>query len=212
MKVLKIVGLLALGIMNFSSCDLFLGHDEPEFVIYNLGLSFQDASGNDLVKGIGLEEWSFGMSMEDALWGAVKPDLYLLDVILSEPCKNWDNDIYNAPARPGFIPDVNRPKLGMERSDRGDCYLTNSFRLPVSDCPEEKVLTYKLKCLYLFGDEEVHEFVTYWNIPKSNRERSFERYAKCYRIEFEGNKITPRSPTDEHRNYEAVIMLTSVQE
>lgn len=65
MKTLKISGLLALVIINFTSCDLLFGHKEPEFVVYNLGLSLQDASGNDLVKGIGLEEWP-GMSMEDA--------------------------------------------------------------------------------------------------------------------------------------------------
>jgi hypothetical protein len=201
MKTLKILGLLAL-MMNSSSCDLLFDHHEPEFVVYNFGLSFQDASGNDLVKGIGLEEWSAGTSMEDALWGSVKPDLYVLDIIVSEPCKNWDNEIYNTPARPGFEPDVNRPKLGMERYN-GDCYLRNSFGLPVNDCPEEKILTYKLKCPYVFGDDAVHEFVTYWDIPRDKINDS----AKCYRIEFEGNEITPTRMDKYEQSYTATIIL-----
>lgn len=209
MKTLKIISLLAL-MMYSSSCDLLFDHHEPEFVVYNLGLSFQDVSGNDLVKGIGLEEWSAGTSMENALWGSVKPDLYVLDIIVSEPCKNWDNEIYNAPDRPGFIPDVNRPKLGIERHDNGDCYLTNSFGLPVNDCPEEKKLTYKLKCPYVFGDEAVHEFVTYWDIPKT-KSSSSEYFAKCYRIAFEGNEITPKAPRDKYGYYVAIIMLNNLQ-
>lgn len=207
MKTLYVFGLLTMAMIKLTSCDSPLGTLPPETVVYNLGLSFQDASGNDLVKGIGLEEWSAGTSMEDALWGSVKPDLYVLDIIVSEPCKNWDNEIYNTPARPGFIPDVNRPKLGMERDNNGDCYLTNSFSLPVNDCPEEKILTYKLKCPYVFGDEAVHEFVTYWDIPKSNYAHTSERFAKCYRIEFEGVEIAPQPPIDERRNYEAIIVL-----
>lgn len=47
MKTLKILGLFALVIMNFTSCDLLFGHHEPEFVVYDLGLNFQDTSGND---------------------------------------------------------------------------------------------------------------------------------------------------------------------
>lgn len=115
-----------------------------------------------------------------------------MDIIVSEPCKNWDNDIYNAPARPGFSPDVNRPKLIMERYDDGLCYLTNNFYVPVGDCPPERMLTYKLKCPYLFGDDAVHEFVTYWDIPKAKSGWT-DYMAKCYRIEFEGNEIVPTS-------------------
>jgi hypothetical protein len=208
MKTLKIAGLLALGIMNFTSCDLLFGHHEPEFVVYNLALSFQDTSGNDLVKGIGLEEWmnSTFISEEQAQSGAVKYDLYVLDIILSEPCKNWDNEIYNRPARPGFEPDVNRLRLGMERYNNGYRYLDNNFSVPLNDCPEEKILTYKLKCPYVFGDEAVHEFVTYWDIPKTKSSPSYY-YAKCYRIAFEGNEIPPQAPMDKYGNYVATIIL-----
>jgi len=82
-------------------------------------------------------------------------------------------------------------------------YLTNGFYLPVNDCPEEKILTYKLKCPYVFGDDSVHEFVTYWDIPRDKINHS----AKCSRIEFEGNEITP-TPMDKYeQSYTATIIL-----
>ncbi|HMM04080.1 MULTISPECIES: hypothetical protein [unclassified Dysgonomonas] len=203
MKTLKISGLLVFVIMNFSSCFLFPDH-EPETVTYNFGLSFQDTSGNDLVKGIGLEWWldSTFISEEQAQSGIVKNDLYVLDIIVSEPCKNWDNKIYNTPGS-----DVIRPILGMVRYNNGYRYLDNDFSLWVNDCPEAKMLTYKLKCPYVFGDEAVHEFVTYWDIPKVKS--SGQTFAKCYRIEFNGNEIIPQFSKERYTSgcYIATIIL-----
>jgi len=204
MKISKTVNLLLLVLMLFSSCRC--ANEEPDSVVYKLGLSFQDASGKDLVKGIELEEWwPPSTSMEYASSGSVKPDLYVLDIILSEPCENWDNDIYNTPARPGYIPNVNRPKLSMERFNN-DSYLINDFGFWIGSCPEEKILTYKLKIPYVFGDEEIHEFVTYWDIPKTKFSYG-QYYAKCYRIVFEGNEIIPQAPAGENGNYLAKIVL-----
>lgn len=207
MKTLKTLCLLAFVVMNFTSCDRLFGHHEPEFVVYNLGLSFQDASGNDLVKGIGVEWWmdSTSISQEQAKSGTLKHDLYVLDIIVSEPCKNWDNKIYNTPGS-----DVIRPRLGMVRYNNGYHYLDNDFMLPVNDCPEEKMLTYKLKCPYVFGDEAVHEFVTYWDIPKA-KSSGQTYFAKCYRIDFEGNEISPQTPIDKNGNYMAIIILNYLQ-
>lgn len=202
MKTLKMVGVFALLIMN-SSCDL--SEHDPSFFVYNLALNFQDASGNNLAEGIELEEWiPNDISMEDAQSGSVKRDLYLLDIIISIPCWNWDNEIYNTPARPGYTPDVNRPRLGIQRHHNGDYYLTNNFVLPVDGCPGQKILTYKLKCPYVFGDEKIHEFVTYWDIPKGAS--SNNRYAKCSRIEFDGNEITP-TLIDTHTLANAAVII-----
>lgn len=192
MKVLKVIAFVGLIFINFSSCDLFSDH-EPEFVVYNLGLSFRDASDNDLVKGIELDEWAYSneVAMKDAPWGVVKRDLYVLDIVIAIPCKHWNNETYNTADRAGVAYDANRPILGMKMYNDRSYYLTNNFRLPVNDCPEEKILTYKLKCPYLFGDEMIHEFVTYWDIPKGKSEN--QHFAKCYRIEFEGNEVAPGS-------------------
>ena len=206
MKTLAIFGLLAITMMNLTSCDWLFGTPPPETIFYNLGFNFQDSTGNDLAKGIELDEWSADTTMEDALWGTVKPDLYVLDIIVSEPCTNWDNDIYNTPARPGFEPDVYRSKLGVARSNDGARYLRNSFSVPVNGCPEQEMLTYKLKCPYIFGDEEVHEFVTYWDVPKKYLPDN-SKFAKCYRIEFDGDEIIPQAPIDKSGSYTVAIML-----
>lgn len=210
MKTLKLSGLMFIVMMIFTSCDRLFGTLPPEGIVYNLGFCFCDSTGNDVIKGIGLEEWSPASTMDDALWGSVKPDLYVLDIIVSEPCANWDNKIYNYPARPGFEPDVNRPGLNMERRNDGARYLGNRFSVPVNDCPEEKILTYKLKCPYVFGDDEVHEFVTYWNVPKiSSSSKYTEYYATCYNIEFDGEGITPQAPSPNETSgfYTATVIL-----
>lgn len=204
MKVLKMLILFVGLIMILSSCRF--AAEEPDSVVYNLALNFQDASGKDLGKGIDLEEWwPTTTSKENAQNGSVNPDLYVLDIILSEPCENWDNDIYNTPGRPGYSPTVNRPKLLMEIYN-GDCYLTNSFGFWVNLCPEERILTYKLKIPSVFGDEETHELITYWNIPNSKATVG-QYFAECYLIEFDGNEIIPQPPTGKNRNYMAKIVL-----
>lgn len=34
------------------------------------------------------------------------------------------------------------------------------------------MLSYKLKCPYIFGDEAIHEFVPYWDIQKNHQDLS----------------------------------------
>ena len=50
--------------------------------------------------------------------------------------------------------------------------------------PIEKKVTLKLKCSYLFGDDEVHDIVTWWKPQKGTRN------SLCYRIEFGGKEYT----------------------
>jgi hypothetical protein len=193
MRTFKFLGILALMATGSSSCDLILsfGKLPPATVSYQLDLSFQDASGNDLAKGIGLWEWIPGdLPQEQATGGAVKPELFVLDIMISEPCSTWDNKYYNASPRIGFQPDINRPQLSMSRYENGCWYLGAKLSLPDGDCPEQKTLTYQLKCPYLFGDEAVHEFVAYWSI--TNR-RKTNTYAVCDRIEFEDKVIIPKT-------------------
>lgn len=194
MKALKVFGLLAIAMINLTSCDSLFGTLPPESVGYGIALSFQDASGKDLVKGIELEEWTPGSSMQDAQWGTVKSDLYTLDIGLSKACLDSEKGI-------GFELD-NRHILGMAHGEF--YYLRNDFTLDADDCPEEKTLTYKLKCPYIFGDEAIHEIVTYWNIPK---EKNANRHvAECYLIKFDGNEITP-TLKDDKLVYAATIVL-----
>jgi len=166
-KSLTLKVLLFAAMCNLGSC--FLMHEEPEEVAYFLFLGFTDASGNDLVKDIEMLPAN---------------NCYRLDVTLSEPCKSWNNDTYNYPGS-----DVLRPTFWNKHNDGNYNYLTSYFYIPADDCPEIKKLTYKLKYPELFGDNEVHEFVSYWTISKNKQISIY--YATCERIEFDGKKIIP---------------------
>jgi len=200
MKTIKILVFFALAVMcSFSSCHT----GDPVLVTYTFGLSFQDATGNDLVKGIESDKWwPTDFTEEDAHTGMVKSDLYTLDIIVSKECNNWDNEIYNAPARPGFTPSPNYPLLGWMRMENGYyCFITG-LTLQLGDCPNVETLTLKLKCPYVFGDDEIHEFVTYWNLPKK-----YSSFPECTRITIDGIEISKIKNRDDDNRYIALIIL-----
>ena len=178
MKALKWSGLLTIIIMGcLSSCELIFDYNNYKSINYSISINFQDASGNDLVKGIGLKEesWPVDIPEEQAKSGSVNPDLYTLYYIVPEPCRS-----YTAPSR--FDP----PTITMYTYD-GLCFLTFGYGHFESQCPAIEVITFKLKCPYVFGNDAFHELVTYWE--KAYRNGSVT-YFKCNRIEFEGSVIT----------------------
>ena len=82
MKTYLFTGLLGLIILSsFSSCRT--SDHEPDLVFYNLALSFQDASGKDLVQGIELEGESGSVPVEQSQSGLVKSELSTLKVVAS---------------------------------------------------------------------------------------------------------------------------------
>jgi len=201
MKKKLYLGLLALLVLgSFSSCDLIFKDHEPDFAIYKLDLSFRDASGNDLVSGIGLEEWCCPTTIpeEQAQSGTVKQELYELSILASQSC---EDELASLPGRYHYISNEPGPVLGMNKFEDYH-FLTTGYSFPTQYCPNEKVLTYKLKCPYVFGDEAEHEFITYWEIPKIKNNESF---AKCTRVEFEGKVYMPVSPQDAY-GYKIIII------
>ncbi|MBP1631432.1 MAG: hypothetical protein H6Q15_2325 [Bacteroidetes bacterium] len=184
MRKLKISGLLILLAATVTSCDLLfdLFHtqsDLEESVVYNLALSFQDASGKDLVNGIELKDYA-----------TVNLNAYNLDIIASEPRESRYDAI-----------------VGIKKYNDSCCYLTKNLNVSIrEDRPEERKLTYRLQCPHVFGDNDVHYIVTYWDIPKDKK--GLEYYAKCTLIEYGGNKIMPHIDEDE-RFYIATIILNN---
>jgi hypothetical protein len=197
MKTFVFLSLSALLMMcSVSSCHLVFNH-EPDVVLYSLDISFRDASGNDLVKGIGLDDlYPADVPEGQAQSGSVKRDLYVLDIIASPPCQDaidsWNASHFVTPDH----------KLGMDKFDRY-WFLTTNIGFMADDCPNEKMLTFRLKCPYVFGDDAKHELVAYWDVPKI---RNNSAYAKCNRVEFEGKVFTPILPQEGY-NYKVVIVL-----
>jgi hypothetical protein len=189
--------ILALLIM---SC--FKNH-EPDCVFYNLSFDFQDEMGNSLASGIELSTYVMSSATNEITSGVLDSNTYQLDIEVHEECSNWDGSIYNTPARLGYTPTANRPYLTYEHGER--TLLSNSFMWFIDDCPFEKIMTYKLKCPYVFGDSEVHEFVTYWNKP--NDMKKFNKYAQCYLMEFDGAEITPIDRDGDGKEFIVTIKL-----
>ena len=185
-------------ISSVTSCDIMFGHKEPDFISYPLAMRFLDSSNNDLAEGIGLEsEESSNGNIE---WGIVKHNLYNLEVVASPPCEDVIASINSH-----YIPDY--PRLEMKKLD-GHNYFLFGYSLGVNECSNEKVLTYKIKCPYIFGNEEVHEFVTYWEIPKIKK--GFTD-AKCVRVELAGKTFIPSASLADDYLYQVVIKLDEKQ-
>jgi hypothetical protein len=176
--------------------------NEQKEKIYNLALSFQDASGNDLVKGIGLSDRCCPVDVpeEQAQSGSVKPDLYALDIIVPAPCRSAI-----APSR------FEAPGITMYKYN-GSYILKFGYAHFESECPDIEMITFKLKCPYVFGDDAVHEFVTYWE--NTNEQNGNGEYAKCNRIEFEGREIASiihekKGPAGGYTSVAAIILEDS---
>lgn len=182
MKSIKNISLMVVAVVTLSSCDLLFGHKEPvsESVMYNLALVFQDASGEDLVKSLTLEEGTEGK------FGKVQTDQYKLEILLSRPL------LYNG-------------TFYRKQYDGAFNCLFSTFELDADHYRDESRLTYKLSCPSVFGDKVTHELVTYWDIPdKPSADLTYQAY--CVRIEFDGREIIP-SYQEKVQGYLAVIRL-----
>ena len=194
MKIFKLIGsLLALAVI-YTSCDKKIrGYAVESTYYYYLFLNVQDASGNDLVKDIDLHDDIHALL-------EVNRDLYTLDVVYP--------DVYMDPVwrsrHPeticeNCIPDPMYYRLGYRIKDfyPGDAikddyaYLVFYPQVSMGNHWDKKIvpadkIIYQLKCPYLFGNDEVHEIVTYWEpSPQGN----WEKQQFCYRIEFDGKEF-----------------------
>ena len=192
MKTLKLTVLLAI-MLIMNSCNKQKEEIYP-FYQHHFFLSIQDASGNDLIKGIDWNIWQPDKSQEENQAAMEKnKELYTLKAIYPEVYMDpvWMH--YNMGAA---IPDTRYCyELGIMvdgnyKINNAPFYLGfypqhsirhyNGRELPVA----EKI-TYQLSCPYIFGDDATHDIITWW---KQNSDGSLN--ALCYRIEFEGKEFT----------------------
>jgi len=138
-------------------------------------MAILDASGNDLVKGIDV--------VNEVI---VKPDFYTLEVVSEPLVPNYS--LYPYPSLEVYIY-YNHYYLLLRTS-------SNRNYKPASK------LIFKLKCPHIFGDDNVHEVVTYWkagNKPTKSR--------ICYLIELEGKEFTQITYEEYKQLSRATIVL-----
>jgi len=182
MRTLKLLSFLFL-VTVCSSCIKMAADAGPNYSHF-LSLSVKNVSGVDLVKELGLH-----VSNSDyeppimPTFNAINPDLYTLKAVYPDikmdPVWNHHN------TSGAIIPGPYTYKLEYEIKD--DCYYLvfhprNSFGYR-DKTPPAPMITYKLSCPQIFGDDEEHEIITYWKpIDK--------RYQSCYRIEYNGKEFS----------------------
>lgn len=161
-------------------------------------LSVQDTEGGDLIKGIELCIDITNYSSEIELFDVpVNRNLYTLDVIYPDSVLSFYLEYKLAELNPGVIYNSYdyHPSLNISRIDgiyflnfQVFCLKHTTWMNEKSYPPADKVI-FKLKCPYLFGDNNEHEIVTYW---KPDNILEFSR--SCYCIEFDGKNISPIIP------------------
>jgi hypothetical protein len=197
MRPIKIFSLLMLTFV-ISTCSNEERKDFKKGGIYPniehfLLLSFQDTSGNNLVEGIGVVN---SECSPDSTWCNVQPDLYSLEVIYPESAF----DIFKYHLENNYF----YPSSGCKLSCLNDIFPTltvfntrNSKNILEGDNlaiyvlsfrPDNvEMLTYMLSCPYIFGDDKVHEIVSYWRTPEDSMN---DRCRACYRVVIDGKEFT----------------------
>ena len=213
MKTIKLTALLLASLLVMNGCASET-IDEPKNECPHIGysytwlyLSFQDALGNDLVKGLGFTQHDGTPVNEDAAAGVVKPLLYRLEVIFHGIMEPWH------PFIPPGTTLRTRPTLHIAtpRHSLVENYyhlFLAGFRTPMCDAdwnpvaPASKI-TLMLTLPHIFGDNVAREIVTHWRphpIPEelyllyhSDRIFPYLWHHYCYRIEFDGKEFVTQS-------------------
>ena len=225
MKALKLTSFLILTLI-YVSCEK-VKNDDP-FSGHVLYLSFQDASGNDLVEGIGYD-WlqSDIVPEEEYAWGGrVNPDLYTLKIIFPEGAVDVnDKSLWSGIRDPR---DTIGPTIVLAKPYNENMKFTNLYFEPYDGYEAHKEfweamggyyrlwmwthskiednvkkLIFRITCPYIFGDDQAHDIVTYWRKSDKNRANG----KACYRIEFEGKEVTDISYADYEQMSFATIVL-----
>ena len=145
---------------------------------YRLLINIQDALGNEKLMGLPYipgkdSQFAFG---DEGIFFKVHPEYCTWEVIMPGPCVKTES---------GLLISTFEPKLVVGKMDDEHYYLffkENSF----NRCPRVGVITHKLICPLLFGDEKEHIIVSYW---KSSENYKMPSESTCYHITIDGNEI-----------------------
>ena len=164
-------------------------------------LSFQDDSGNDLIKGIGYDWWQSDIiPEEEATKGTVDDDLFTLDYVYPDSCLDGRAAYDMVASLPGVIFDEYKgPGLVLVKENKKyffefslSCIKLVPFGDNYNFYPPAEMITIKISCPHVFGSKEVHEIVTHWKlIDIDSRPIGYNKDLRyCYYIEFDGKEIS----------------------
>ena len=186
MKTLKFT-VLILTMLTLNGCNKDEGSSKGEIGNYQhmLWLSFQDASGNDLIEGS-----EFISTKDVKLHDTIPPEYYTLEYVYEKGIPNpWKPD-----HNPNAIYNVRYPRLYLAEMipqlplNHNYNYLWFDAKSVYPDYFAEKII-FRLACPYIFGDNEAHDIVTWWERYKyANGDSSI--YGVCYRIEYDDKEFT----------------------
>jgi hypothetical protein len=167
MKTFGLAGLFAI-VFLLTGCFWFM--DIPPMNL-TLMLSFQDASGNDLVEGIGYKaEPNYDYA------GDVERELYTLLCSADKPTARY---------RPSI-------SLSYRKDPVGETRYSNLVFLAGEERNSRITFTFLLTCPYVFGDEAEHEITAYCRKKKGDYE--------CFRLTFDGKEIVPAEKDGDNAN------------
>ena len=146
-------------------------------------LSIQDVSGSDLVKGIGYDWFNSDIIPEEqTIVGGVNDDEFKLTATFPDLHYDQNTFIYN---------DL---LLGIYKSN-GYYYLRFNFNTQAITKDGKnlllsaKMIIFKLKCPYVFGDDMEYEIVTNWKVISKSNNSVSSTFSECYSITFNGIEL-----------------------
>ena len=141
----------------------------------------------------------FSIVKLECLGGAVKPEFYTLDIVFEYGILNpWK------PVNTFYVTYDSYPKITLSSIGEWSSFkaISDYFYLmfeassykyadfveallygqSTKDCEFAEKITFRLTCPYIFGDNEAHDIVTWWELH--------EYYTTCYRIEYGGKELS----------------------
>ena len=149
--------LLCLGCTRFS-------HSSPPWHQYHLLLEIHDKKGIDIVKEIPIlpDRGSSWMFMDKEGWMAgVEPDLCHFDYVVPELCFKFETSAQ-----------LVKPHFAIVVTKIADRYFLLLQAHSTPSCPPVDIITFKLTCPFIFGDDVEHLIVSYWS-PNGLKMRPF---------------------------------------
>ena len=180
---------------------VLIGLPEPQS--HSLHLIFQDAFGNDLVKEfinyygndiITFSDWIIGekVTVEKKNYDInVRSDSYIAKiecalVFVFEEERIIRNPWINIPTET-YIPDSRYLETG--QAIWGSSNTSYNLFLSTPSSPLVEKIIFRLICPYIFGDNEAHDIVTWWELLDFVCNEVVYSSPSCYRMEFDGKEF-----------------------